>query len=85
MVEITSYFVAAPLLPGMGFMALFFSNSWEVFHEEPGVLVFIPLVSVAVDSLIIFATWNYYLRRKQRRQNETPLEKSEKYVTLHLS
>jgi hypothetical protein len=73
-IELLSYVFAVPLLPGVGFVAMFF-NAWQAVHQ--GQIALVPVVSVPVDSAIVFLVWHYFSQRKA-----TP---PEKHVTLHLS
>jgi hypothetical protein len=73
-IELLSYVFAVPLLPGIGFVAMFF-NPWQAVHQ--GQIALVPIVSVPVDSAIIFFVRHYVSQRKA-----TP---PEKHVTLHLS
>ena len=74
-VDLASYIFVVPLLPGWGFVAIFF-NAWQAIHE--GQIALVPIVSVPVDSAIIFMIWHYCARR---RRTDGP----EKHITLHLT
>ena len=50
--EVASYVIGVPLLPGVGFVSIFW-GSWQAIHQ--GQIAFIPPVSILIDSAIIFA------------------------------
>jgi hypothetical protein len=66
--------VGIPLLPGVGFVSMFF-GSWQAFHQ--GQIALVPPVSIVVDSLIIFAIWEFVYSRRAA--------KADAHTTLHLN
>ena len=72
--KVFSYGCALPLLPGIGFVSIFF-NSWQAVHG--GQIALIPIVSLPVDMFIIFGVWTFLKRRK--------VTSEEKHVTLHIN
>jgi uncharacterized membrane protein len=78
LIELVSYIFVVPLLPGWGFIAMFF-NAWQAVHQ--GQIALVPFISLPVDSAVIFVVWHYIMRRKERQATSS----SDKYVTLHLS
>jgi hypothetical protein len=59
--DVASDVVGIPLLPGVGFVSIFF-GSWQAFHQ--GQMALVPPVSIIVDSLIIFVIWEFVNSRK---------------------
>jgi len=72
--DLAAYVIAIPLLPGIGFVSMFY-NSWQAFHQ--GQIALIPVVSLPVDVLIIFAIWTLLKRRK--------IYSDEKHITLRIN
>ena len=60
------YVVGMPLLPGVGFVSVFW-GSWQAFHE--GQIAFVPPISIIVDSAIIFAIWEFIHQRKVSQES----------------
>jgi hypothetical protein len=72
--DLASDIVGIPLLPGVGFVSMFF-GSWQAFHQ--GQIALVPPVSIVVDSLIIFAIWEFVYSRRAA--------KADAHTTLHLN
>lgn len=68
-----SYVIGAPLLPGLGFVSLFW-GSWQAFHQ--GQIAFVPLFSIIVDSAITFAIREFVHPARS--------EKPDSHITLNL-
>jgi hypothetical protein len=66
--------IGIPLLPGVGFVSMFW-GSWQAIHQ--GQIVWIPPVSIVVDSLMVFGIWEFLPSRKS-------LE-ADVHTTLHLN
>jgi|SRR5580658_928604 hypothetical protein len=62
--DAVSYVIGIPLLPGVGFVSVFW-GSWQAVHQ--GQIALVPPVSVVVDSLIIFVIWEFAHHRRSPR------------------
>jgi hypothetical protein len=56
--DIAAYAVGIPLLPGLGFVSVFW-GSWQAFHQGR-ILALIPLSSGAIDTLFLFVVWEFF-------------------------
>jgi hypothetical protein len=74
MQELVSDVVGVPLLPGVGFVSMFW-GSWQAFHQ--GQIALVPPVSIIVDALIIFMIWELVHRRRS--------PKADVHTTLNLN
>jgi hypothetical protein len=74
LMDAASYVIGIPLLPGVGFVSVFW-GSWQAFHQ--GQIALVPPVSIVVDSLITFVIWEFVHSRRSR--------KADAHATLNLN
>ncbi len=67
---IASDVAGIPLLPGVGFVAMFF-GAWQAVHQ--GQIALIPIVSLIVDSAIIFFGWQLLSRKHLKSKGTATL------------
>ena len=59
--EIAAGVFGLPLATGFALVSLIFGQ-WKAFHQGE-ILLLIPLISVVIDTLLIFLVWEFFHRR----------------------